>query len=308
MDAAMPREIAASTEKYGVIKDRGKNAPFYSSIRTSEERHPCSCKIGWISAGVGGKLCSFRKCCSCCKNERCQSCEYHLHAVRWGIVRQENETTDAQVARVGAMKSACRYNSRSEKCWIDTSEFRRIMLHLETPPRARVQGQAGESLRSLCSSFSPTVEALVAEASRSLSSRVVAPRVVRIPFPSLSNTEEFGVTPICLLPENAVVQYEKLCDKAPRGRHRIFRGLSLVTAEVNVSAGDRFVFNDSDPGTAHPSMTPSLVLLRTVETKVRMGSSAITRIAITTFTFDFFSRSHAAFAGWQPCYVRDVLL
>jgi ribosomal protein L31 len=68
------------------------------------------------------------------------------------------------------------------------------------------------------------------------------------------------------------------------------------------------VFNDSDPGAAHPSMTPSLVLLRTVETKVRMGSSAITRIAITTFTFDCLSRSHAAFAGWQPCYVRDVLL
>lgn len=172
------------------------------------------------------------------------------------------------------MKSAIRSKSRDKTMWIDASQFRAHVLKVSTPPRKRiVAGTGEESLRSLVSSFEPTADAIYTEARRSLSSAVtsIALRVVSVPLSTGEtagdNSRVFCVAPLCVLPSGAVLPYETVCDKAIHGRHKVTRGLSPVTNNAG-EAGDRFVFNDCDPGAPHAGMTPSIVILRTVVSKV----------------------------------------
>jgi hypothetical protein len=265
-DASRLTLIQQSVEQHGPLERNLR--VFYSSLRSSEELTSCRCNVGWLSFG-----CSM--CCACCTKHECVSCEFHAHAARWATLQKTGEGQLAWNLRASEMMVAVNSKVRITTMWLDVGHFRASIGHVRTPPRKRIANTTGtDTLRSFSSSFEASQTALYSEVCRSLTSRVVPPRVVELPLPpitsSTGSSSVFCVAPICLLPSDLVASYEAVCQKAPRARYKVTRGLSLVTIGPSEAGhGDRFVFNDSDPGAAQSAMTPSLVILRTVETKVR---------------------------------------
>ena len=265
-DRAMREDVICASNKMAALLNPGQPDPIpqlfrlYSSLRTSEESRACgSCATGWVSFGCND-------CCKCCTKRQCVYCTFHVHAARWETLHRDGETSEMYSQRAKLMKTALITATRKASPAIDSAAFRASVLRIGTPTRKRDSGPS-ETLPAMVLPFEPTVSELVTAALRSLSSRTVAPRVVEIP--GTSNTRAFGVAPICLVPSHLVKQYQTVCEKAPRGRHRILRTLSVVTKQTIAQPGDLFAFNDDDPGAGHTCMAPSLVLQRTVTSKVR---------------------------------------
>ena len=148
---------------------------------------------------------------------------------------------------------------------IDVSLFRRDMLCIVSPQRHSVVSD--DKLPTFARSFEATPEALLREASRSLSSRVVPPRVVKVL--STDSVDVFCVAPLCLLVPSDASQLDTICNSAVNSRHRFIRNKHrFLTRHTIVGIGDKFVFNDGDPGTAHAAMAPSCVIFRNITAQV----------------------------------------
>jgi hypothetical protein len=243
---------------------------FASSLRTSEERSPCTrCpknfNIGWVSLGCDA-------CCFCCSKPSCQSCQFHQLAVAWSTKQRDKETNIEFQARARSMKDAYSTKSRVALNWVDSAAFRADMLSLKTPTRTALdlssRGDPTRKLDALARSFEASHVALISEARRSLQSTVIPPRVVRVM--SSAEAEVYAVSPILRIPEARVEAFERTCDHAIRARYLVLRQLELVTRVSAVPQnGDKFVFSDNDPGAPHASMTPAIVTLHKTRTKVR---------------------------------------